>query len=106
MKVIIYVEGPSDKAAMQALLKPLIDIKQKDGIAIEFFDSPEGDKKESVIRKVPIKAVNIIRNDPNAVVIALPDLYPPNKGFPHTTADELLDGISQNFVRALNSKGA
>lgn len=28
-KVEIYVEGPSDKLAMEALLRPLIDVKLK-----------------------------------------------------------------------------
>jgi hypothetical protein len=80
MKVMIYVEGPSDKAAMEALLMSLIELKRKQGITIEFFDAPSGDKKASVLTKVPIKAVNMIMNDPSAMVIALPDLYPRNMG--------------------------
>jgi len=105
MKVIIYVEGPSDKAAMEALLMSLIELKRKQGITIEFFDAPSGDKKASVLTKVPIKAVNMIMNDPSAMVIALPDLYPRNKAFPHVTFNEMSDGIRERFHKALQQKG-
>ena len=105
MRAIVYVEGPSDKAAMQALLRPLIDQKRQKGIAIEFFDSHNGDSKRSVLVKVPIRAVNILVNDPHSVVVALPDLYPPNKAFQHETFDELKRGIVKNFQDALTAKG-
>lgn len=82
MKVIVFVEGPSDKSALQALLRPLIELKRQEGVAIEFFDSPSGDKKETLLVKVPRKAVNILRNEPDSFVVAMPDLYPKNKAFP------------------------
>ncbi len=106
MKVLVYVEGPSDKAAMAALLRPLLEKKKLDGVAIEFFDAPKGDKKVSVLTKVPIRAANIILNDPDSMVVALPDLYPKNKAFPHETVDELVQGVIQNFENALNSKSS
>jgi hypothetical protein len=89
VKVLIYVEAPSDKAGMQELLLPLIDEKRKRGIAIEFFETPEGDRKASVLTKVPVKAVNILKNTPECIVVAMPDLYPRNKVFPHSTIQEL-----------------
>lgn len=105
MRVVVYVEGPSDKTAMLALLAPLLEQKRKEGIAIDFFESPTGDKKASVLTKVPAKAVNIILNDLQAIVVAMPDLYPKDKVFPHETVDELVKGVSQNFDDALRSKG-
>ena len=45
MRVIVYVEGPSDKAAMNALLEPLLEQKRQEGISIEFFETPAGDRK-------------------------------------------------------------
>lgn len=99
MKVIIYVEGISDKLAMEALLRDLIFQKSLNGIYVEFFEAPSGDKKESVLNKVPVKAVNILRNDPEAVVLAIPDLYPKNKGFTHNTHEELIIGIEKNFKK-------
>jgi len=105
MRVCIYVEGPSDKAAMEALLRPLIERKRQEGIAINFFEAPEGDRKTSVLTKVPQKGVNILANDPAAVVIVMPDLYPGNKGFSHQTVPELIAGIRRNFETALRTKG-
>jgi len=106
MKVFVYVEGPSDKLGMEALLQPLIQKKGQAGVAIRFFESPKGDRKVSVLTKVPVRAANILLNDPHSMVVALPDLYPRNKGFPHETADELVDGVVENFRRALRTKGA
>ena len=104
-KVLIYVEGPSDKYAMSSLLDPLISEKLQAGIRISFIEAPTGDKKKSVIMKVPEKAVNILLNEPQTIVVALPDLYPKNKGFAHETVDELISGINFNFSKALEKKG-
>jgi len=35
-KVIVYVEGPSDQAAMEALLAPLLQQKLQEGVVISF----------------------------------------------------------------------
>lgn len=105
MRVVVYVEGPSDKLAMETLLRPLLDAKRAAGFAIDFFEAPEGDRKASVLLKAPVKAANILSNDPDTVVILMPDLYPKNKGFPHETFDELTAGITANFRHALRAKG-
>ena len=105
MKLMVYVEGPSDRAAMLALLAPLLEKKRQEGISIDFFESPEGDKKMSVLTKVPKRAAAIVRNDPSAVVVAIPDLYPKNKAFPHETFGELQAGILKNFEDALQARG-
>jgi len=105
MRVVVYVEGISDKLALESLLRPLLMTKRNVGVTIDFFEAPPGDKKKSVMEKVPIKAVNILRNDHEAVVVALPDLYPMNKAFPHVSVQELSEGISRNFTRALEAKG-
>ncbi len=104
MKVIVYVEGPSDKLAMSNLLESLIEQKRLAGIEISFVEAPSGDKKKSVLIQVPKRALNILRNDPNAIVVALPDLYPKNKGFPHSTAEELIDGIHTVFSKEIDGK--
>ncbi len=102
MRIIIYVEGPSDKLAMEELLSSLLNKLQQRGIAVEFF-STEGKKR--LMTQTPIKAINILRNDPKAVVIALPDLYPPNIGFKHTTFKELTEVLQCQFKRELERKG-
>lgn len=105
MGVIVYLEGPSDKISMEMLLGPLIRQKREEGVLIEFFDAPNGDRKKSVLEKVPVRAVNILRNDRDAFVVAMPDLYPKNKAFPHSTFDELKQGILRRFNRILREKG-
>jgi hypothetical protein len=106
MKVIIYVEGKSDRLGMETLLRPLVEEKRQQGVDIQFYETPNGDRKIAVLTKVPIKAINILRNAPDSVVVALPDLYPRNKGFPHETVGELVEGVTENFRRAVRAKGA
>lgn len=105
MKILVYVEGPSDKLSLETVLKPLLEQKRQEGIAITFHEAPPGDKKVSVVKKVPVKAVNILCNEPDSIVVAIPDLYPKNHGFPHNTADELCDGIKQKFSEAVKQRG-
>jgi len=100
-KVIVYVEGPSDRLAMEELLADLLVRLQIAGVAVEFIPT-EGKKR--LLLRTPTKAVNILRNDPHAVVIALPDLYPPNIAFKHTTFDELVQALREEFARVLAHK--
>jgi len=100
-KIIVYVEGPSDKLAMEKLLASLIQRLNEKGISLCFI-SLEG--KKNLINKTPAKALNIIRNDPYAIVIAYPDLYPTNLGFPHITYDDLKTGLQNKFVAIMNEK--
>lgn len=101
----VYVEGPSDRAAMEALLAPLLDRLRHRSVAVHFYDAPSGDRKKAVLLKIPEKAVNILRNRPEDLVVALPDLYPKNHGFPHSTAEELIEGIRKEFRSKLARKG-
>ncbi len=103
-EVIIYVEGAADKLTLQVLLRPLIAQKLAQGVFIEFFETPSGDRKESVLIKAPLRAVNILRSKADAEVVLMPDLYPPNKGFPHSTFEEMKAGILKNFAAALKQK--
>jgi hypothetical protein len=102
-KVIVYVEGLSDKLAMQALLDGLLARLQQAGVAVQFVESQN---KEHLLLKTPIKAANILLNDPAAVVIALPDLYPRNQGFPHSSFSDLQKGLRNDFERAAQRKGS
>jgi hypothetical protein len=66
-KVYVYVEGPSDQLVMEALLYKLIEQKKQEAIEIIFFDV---DSKEALLKKIPRRAVDIMVNEPNSVVIA------------------------------------
>lgn len=92
--IIIYVEGPSDKLAMEQLLESLLQQLVRKGIAVQFIPT-EG--KKNLITKTPAKALNILRNIHEAVVIAYPDLYPPNMGVPHRTFEELKKALIKKF---------
>lgn len=105
MRVIVYVEGASDKDAMRACLRPLIEDKATEGIAITFAESPRGNKKNTLLQMVPLTAVNILLNEPEAVVVAVPDLYPPNRVFEHDTPDALRAGMLRQFEQCLREKG-
>jgi hypothetical protein len=104
VKVIVYVEGPSDEVAMRECLKPLLEEKSAQGIAIDFAESPRGNKKKTLLTKVPKLAVNILLNEPEALVVVVPDLYP-DCVFSHRTFEELRAGIICNFEEALRDKG-
>ena len=110
MKVEIYVEGTSDKYAMEALLSHLIEEKLQQGIRIEFFpvkgsnNDRGGNAKKDLLIKTPTKAVDIIQNNPTTIVVIMPDLYPQNVGFDHQTIQELENGILDNFNQVLQSK--
>lgn len=103
-KVYVYVEGPSDKAALKALLASLLRRLQEKEVYVTFFDEASGDRKKAILLKVPDRAVNILHSQPRSLVVALPDLYPQNKGFPHATFAELQAGILKNFRAAARRK--
>ena len=74
MKVTIFVEGPSDQKALQALLdKPIIEPARVRGVGIRFY--PLGGKAP-ILNDVPRKAADILKQNPGDWVFALPDLYP------------------------------
>lgn len=106
MKIIVYVEGNGDRACLETLLRPLIERKKSLGVLISFVPETRGDRKTALLTKRPLVAANILLNDPDASVVLLPDLYPPNKGFPHRTCGELKAGMHARFRSALRSKAS
>lgn len=105
-RVIVYVEGPSDCSAMEELFAAFLERKRNQGVDIQFYDGHRGDAKKAVLTNIPRRAVNIILNDPNTDVVAMPDLYPKDKAFTHSTFKELAEGIRKNFEQALKARGA
>lgn len=99
MKIIIYVEGPSDRDSLRVLLASLITQAAQNGCLIQFIPM-EG--KRPLITKVPLRAVNILRNNREAQVFALPDLYPPNVVHPHSSSDQLKQALIDEFRNECN----
>ena len=101
MKVIVYVEGPSDQKALQALLsKPIIEPARQRRVGISF--SPLGGKAP-ILNDVPRKAAEILKQSPDDWVFALPDLYPmayyddtPNAHRSHAELVKVLQGRFQS----------
>ncbi|MBI4704015.1 MAG: DUF4276 family protein [Deltaproteobacteria bacterium] len=73
MKILVYVEGPSDRDALCALLRPVIEAGRERGIGISFH--PQGNK-DAVLDDVPRRAADHLADRPDDWVVALPDLYP------------------------------
>jgi hypothetical protein len=86
---------------MQSLLSDLLDRLKNTGVEINFIPL-EG--KRRLIAQAPLKAANILGYESSTVVIAMPDLYPPNVGFPHTTFGELRSGLQLEFEKNLSRK--
>lgn len=100
-EVHVYVEGPSDKLALQALLAPLLAQLREQKVFVKFFP---GAGKKFVLLEVPRRAVSILDRNPRDIVVALPDLYPRNQGFDHETPEQLVAGIRELFRGAVRQK--
>lgn len=73
MRVLVYVEGPSDRDGLAALLRPVIEAAQQNGVGISFHPQHS---KDALLDDVPRKAADHLAERPGDWVIALPDLYP------------------------------
>lgn len=73
MKVLVYVEGPSDRDGLAALLRTLVDAGRDRGVGLTFH--PQGGKTV-LLNEVPRKAAGHLVDRPNDWIVALPDLYP------------------------------
>ena len=73
MKVLVYVEGPSDRDALAKLLRPLIGAGRANGVGVAFL--PQG-SKDALLDEVPRKAADYLAEKPDDWVFVLPDLYP------------------------------
>jgi hypothetical protein len=73
LKVLVYVEGPSDRTALEKLLRSLLDQGKRNGVGICFI--PLGNK-DKVLHDSPRKAADHLADAPEDWVFAVPDLYP------------------------------
>ncbi len=105
-QLIVYVEGESDKLALTTLLKPLVDKKNSEGIAIEFASVGQSgnmsNNKRALLVKYPKKAYWILKNNRESAVVLLPDLYPYNVGVPHANYSQLRGSVLNSFGSLLS----
>ncbi len=102
MKVFIYVEGDSDKLAMQALLRTLLERKRAEGKYVSFV--PAGGKNPLLLKYI-VKAADFVHSHWSNYAVILPDLYPKNMGVTHDNIDELRKALTPMFVQRLKEKG-
>jgi len=104
LNVIVYVEGEGDKACLGTLLRGLVDRLATAGTLVRFVPTKRGDRKATLLRDGPKNAAKMIVNAPDSFVVLLPDLYPPNKEFPHSTCSELQTRVRQMFEKEVAQK--
>jgi hypothetical protein len=73
VKVLVYVEGPSDRDALRGLLDPIVTAGRERGVGISFH--PLNDKA-ALLDNCGRKAADHLAEHPDGWVFALPDLYP------------------------------
>jgi Domain of unknown function (DUF4276) len=73
LKVLVYVEGPADRAGLEALLRPIVETARARRIGISFL---VGGGKDWLLRHVGRKAADQLSENPTDWVFVLPDLYP------------------------------
>jgi Domain of unknown function (DUF4276) len=104
LKIVVYVEGDGDRLCLEALLDPLLTLKAASGVSIQFVPNPRGDSKKALLTKYPESAARTILNNPQILVVILPDLYPRNKGFDHETCEEMQAGVLHRFHQEIQRR--
>lgn len=101
MKVLVYVEGPSDRDALRGLLRSVLAEGQRRRVGIQFL--PLGDKAK-ILDTSAGKAARYLAEHPEDWVVALPDLYPmahydgtPNE---HRSFADLERLLTERFAQA------
>jgi Domain of unknown function (DUF4276) len=98
VKVLVYVEGPSDKLALPALLRPIIEAGARKRVGIQFIATGG---KDLLLNNVARKAADHLSENAADWVFALPDLYPMAhyRGTPihHQSLGDLRTVLYSNF---------
>ena len=100
-KVVVYVEGPSDKSAMDILMAGIMKQAENKGTKIELsFLKGKG----PLMNKGPKRAANDLIKKPNYHVVIMPDLYPANEGGEHETVEEMKELLKGKFNGILKER--
>jgi hypothetical protein len=98
MSVLVYVEGPGDRAALDELFQ---EAAQEARIKLNFIPK---NNKDRLIREVPGNAARHLASNPEDWVFALPDLFPMDQNqespYAHSTAKELAQVLREQFQQA------
>ena len=106
MKVLVYVEGPSDRISLEKLLKPVIESGRGNQVGISFLPQ-QG--KDAILKHCGLKAAEHLGEYPDDWVFALPDLHPMARydggEFEHRTFDALKQVLRNRFESRANKLG-
>jgi hypothetical protein len=106
VNVLVYVEGPSDRAGLEALLRDLIGRGRKVGVGISFY--PRGGKGW-ILQELGRTAARHLKSRAEDYVFALPDLYPmaqyEHTGDRHRSLQELQELLRRRFSAAADEIG-
>jgi len=98
VRVLVYVEGPSDRAALETLLKSVLNDARQNGVGIQFLPQ-QG--KAAILKHSGMKAADHLSEHPEDWVFALPDLHPmaqyDGTDDEHRTFDQLAQVIRARF---------
>jgi hypothetical protein len=98
VKVLVYVEGPSDRAALEALVRPVISARREQRVGFSFLAL---NGKASILKDSGRKAADHLADNPRDWVFALPDLYPMSvydgTAEQHRSFDELVHLVKSRF---------
>lgn len=73
MSALIYVEGPADRSALEALLRPVVEEGRQRRFGVRFLPV---NGKDWLLNSVGRKAAGHLSEHPKDWVFALPDLHP------------------------------
>jgi hypothetical protein len=111
LKALVYVEGPSDRSALEVILREIVEEARGRGLGIRFIP-PGGSKrrgKDILLREVGLKAAGHLRENENDWIFALPDLHPAERSsmsrYRHTSDHELIDLLRRLFLEEAEKKG-
>lgn len=103
MKVLVYVEGPSDRDGLTALLRPVIDAGRQRGVGISFHPQHS---KAALLDDVPLRAADHLADRPGDWVIALPDLYPMSRYAGTPNAHRSFAGLAKLLRERFDGRAA
>ena len=99
MKVLVYVEGPSDRVSLEKVFHSIRNQGRQFKVSITFLP---GGSKDWILQNLGRTAASHLKSNPDDYVFALPDLYPMAKydrtGSAHHTYEELKALLTGRFL--------
>jgi hypothetical protein len=106
VNVLVYVEGPSDRAGLEALLRELMARGRRTGVGISFYHRGG---KGWILQELGRTAARHLKSRAEDYVFALPDLYPmaqyERTGDRHRSMQELQELLRHRFSQAADEVG-